>query len=372
VNAVAVLIIACPCALGLATPMSIMVGIGRAAQEGILIKNAEALERIEKVNVLITDKTGTLTAGRPSVTNLVVENPVSKEELLQLAAAVETSSEHPLARAIVREARARNLSPHDAREFQSSTGGGVSAKVDGALITIGKAAFLESKGIALSPSLQNRANELQASAKTVVWVGRDDRAIGLIAISDPVKESTPEAIRALHRLGIRLVMATGDNETTAQAVGSELGIDEIHAGLSPRDKIDLVKRLKSEGNVVAMAGDGINDAPALAEADVGIAMGTGTDVAMESASITLVRGDLDGISNAITVGKDVMLNIRQNLLFAFGYNALGVPIAAGVLYPFTGLLLSPMIAGAAMSLSSVSVIMNSLRLRSSSHSSGNS
>lgn len=372
VNAVSVLIIACPCALGLATPMSIMVGIGRAAQEGILIKNAEALERIEKVDVLITDKTGTLTAGRPSVTKIVSEDSTSEDDILQQAAAVETSSEHPLARSIVREARERNISPVEAREFQSSTGGGVTADVDGNRITIGKAAFLESNGIALPPNLKDRANELQAGANTVVWVGSNDNAIGLIAISDPVKESTPEAIAALHKLGIRLVMATGDNEATARAVGKELGIDEIHAGLSPEEKIDLVKRLKSEGHVVAMAGDGINDAPALAEADVGIAMGTGTDVAIESASITLVKGDLDGIANAITVGKEVMRNIRQNLFFAFGYNALGVPIAAGVLYPFTGLLLSPMIAGAAMSLSSVSVIMNSLRLRSPGRFKGNS
>lgn len=363
VNSVAVLIIACPCALGLATPMSIMVGVGRAAQAGILIKNAEALERVEKISVLITDKTGTLTAGHPNVTSIVTAAEVSEEDLLATAAGLEINSEHPLARAIVREAKNRNLDLASSENFESHTGGGVSGKVGGELVEIGKPEFIESREIKLPDDLRSRGDNLQAEARTVVWIARAGEVIGLLGISDPIKESTPAAVRALHSRGIRLVMATGDNEATALAVGKELGIDEVHAGLSPEDKIELVKRLRSEGHVVAMAGDGINDAPALAEADVGIAMGTGTDVAIESASVTLVKGDLNGIANAITVGEKVMRNIRQNLFFAFGYNILGVPIAAGILYPFFGLLLSPMIAGAAMSFSSVSVITNSLRLR---------
>jgi len=363
VNAVAVLIIACPCALGLATPMSIMVGVGRAAQAGILIKNAEAIERVEKVDVLITDKTGTLTAGQPSVTDIVTAEGVTEAELLAQSAGLESSSEHPLARAIVDAAKERSLSIPDVENFESHTGGGVSGRVGSGEIAIGKAAFVETRGVDLSEDLRDTAAQLQAGAKTVVWVSADSKVIGLIGISDPIKESSPAAVAALHKLGVRLIMATGDNEATARAVGSELGIDEVHAGLSPQDKIDLVKRLKAEGHVVAMAGDGINDAPALAEADVGIAMGTGTDVAIESASVTLVKGDLNGINKAMQLGRLVMRNIRQNLWFAFGYNALGVPIAAGVLYPVFGLLLSPMIAGAAMSFSSVSVILNSLRLR---------
>jgi len=363
VNAVAVLIIACPCALGLATPMSIMVGVGRAAKEGILVKNAEAIERIEKVDVLITDKTGTLTAGQPSVTDIVAAEGVVESDLLSLAASLEGSSEHPLARAIVGAAREKSLATDDVENFESHTGGGVSGDVSGRTIAIGKATLLESRGVELSEKMRATAAELQAGAKTVVWVAADNDAIGLIGISDAIKDTTPTAVSALHKLGVRLIMATGDNEATARAVGKELGIDEVHAGLSPQDKIDLVKRLKAEGRVVAMAGDGINDAPALAEADVGIAMGTGTDVAIESGSVTLVKGDLNGIAKAMDLGRRVMRNIRQNLWFAFGYNALGVPIAAGVLYPFVGLLLSPMIAGAAMSFSSVSVIVNSLRLR---------
>ncbi|MEX2578769.1 MAG: copper-translocating P-type ATPase, partial [Verrucomicrobiales bacterium] len=363
VNAVSVLIIACPCALGLATPMSIMVGVGRAAQAGILVKNAESLERIEKVDVLITDKTGTLTAGRPAVTDRVAASGVEENELVRLAASVETSSEHPLARSIVEEAKRRSIELVEAENFQSHTGGGVSGRVDGREVVVGKAGHLESVGIALPDSLRRTADELQTAAKTVSWVAADGEAIGLLGISDPIKDTTPAAVEALHDLGIRLVMATGDNESTARAVGEALGIDEIHAGLAPQDKIDLVKRLKAEGGVVAMAGDGINDAPALAAADVGIAMGTGTDVAIESAAVTLVKGDLNGIASAIRTGRRVMWNIRQNLFFAFAYNALGVPIAAGVLYPVAGVLLSPMIAGAAMSFSSVSVILNSLRLR---------
>ncbi|MCG8601441.1 MAG: copper-translocating P-type ATPase [Verrucomicrobiales bacterium] len=363
VNAVSVLIIACPCALGLATPMSIMVGVGRAAQAGILIKNAEALERVEKVDVLITDKTGTLTAGQPSVTDLATADEVTEDELLAVAASLETNSEHPLARAIVKQAKERNLDLAETNDFASHTGGGISGSVGGKKIEIGKPQFIAEKISETSETLRRTSDELQNAAKTVVWIARDGEWIGLIAISDAIKETTFAAVESLHRRGIRLLMATGDNEATAKAVGKELGIDEIHAGLSPADKIELVKRLKAEGHVVAMAGDGINDAPALAEADVGIAMGTGTDVAIESAAVTLVKGDLNGIANAVEVGRTVMRNIRQNLIFAFGYNALGVPIAAGVLYPFFGILLSPMIAGAAMSFSSVSVIANSLRLR---------
>ncbi len=363
VNAVAVLIIACPCALGLATPMSIMVGIGRAAQAGILIKDAEALERLEKVDVLITDKTGTLTAGQPNVTAVITAEGISEDDLLTTAATVESDSEHPLARAIIRESKKRELPLGSAANFQSHTGGGVSGELDGKTIEIGKPGFIESKEIPLPDDLRARGEALQAEAKTVVWIARAGQVIGLLGISDPIKESTPAAVQTLHDHGIRLIMATGDNQATAEAVGRELGIDEVHAGLSPEDKIKLVKRLRAEGHVVAMAGDGINDAPALAEADVGIAMGTGTDVAIESAAVTLVKGDLNGIANAITVGEKVMRNIRQNLWFAFGYNTIGVPIAAGILFPFFGLLLSPMIAGAAMSFSSVSVIANSLRLR---------
>ena len=363
VNAVAVLIIACPCALGLATPMSIMVGVGRAARAGILIKDAEALERIEKIDVLVTDKTGTLTEGKPGVTQLFVVEGKTEEELLATAAALEASSEHPLARAIVRAAGKRLLDLPSSANFESHTGGGVSGSVGGVDVEVGKATFLESRDIALSPVLLEQAEKWQNEAKTVVWVAAGKAVVGLIAIADAIKETTPAAVRILHDRGVRIVMATGDNEATARAVAKELGIDEVHADLSPGEKIQLIRKLKYAGHIVAMAGDGINDAPALAEADIGIAMGTGTDVAIESASVTLVKGDLCGVSNAITVGRKVMRNIRQNLLFAFGYNAIGVPIAAGILYPFFGLLLSPMIAGAAMSFSSVSVITNSLRLR---------
>ncbi|MDF1825831.1 MAG: copper-translocating P-type ATPase [Verrucomicrobiales bacterium] len=363
VNAVAVLIIACPCALGLATPMSIMVGIGRAAQAGILIKNAEALERIEKVDVLITDKTGTLTAGQPEVVGMMPSEVATEESLLSVAAALERQSEHPLARAIIAHATEQSIEAAAAEDFTSHPGGGVSGRVGGEVAFIGKADFLEAKGFTFSGAQEEAARRWQGEAKTVVRVGRGDEVLGIIAIGDAIKESTPKAIERLHREGIRIVMATGDNETTARVVGAELGIDEIHAEMSPEDKIKLVQELKTSGSIVAMAGDGINDAPALAEADVGIAMGTGTDVAIESAAITLVKGDLEGIAGAVLVGRKVMRNIRQNLVFAFGYNALGVPVAAGILYPFFGLLLSPMIAGAAMSFSSVSVITNSLRLR---------
>ena len=363
INAVAVLIIACPCALGLATPVSIMVGIGRAAQEGILVKDAEAIETIEKMDTLVMDKTGTLTAGKPKVTRFWVLPEHVENDVLAGAAALESQSEHPLARAIIDLAREANLTIPTVDGFQSTTGGGISGTVDGETWHVGKQTFIESQGATLPDTLTKSAEESQRDAKTVVWVARGKTAVATFAIADPIKESAPAAIAELHRLGIRLVMATGDNEATARAVGRELKIDEIHAGLSPADKIKLISNLKTSGRLVAMAGDGINDAPALAEANVGIAMGTGTDVAIESAHITLVKGDLSGIVRAIRSSKAVMRNIRQNLFFAFIYNIAGIPIAAGILYPFTGTLLSPMIAGAAMSLSSVSVISNALRLR---------
>ena len=363
VNAVAVLIIACPCALGLATPMSIMVGIGRAAQSGILIKNAEAIEVAEKVDTLLTDKTGTLTAGKPRVTSRLAAHGGNTDEMLALAASLESRSEHPLAHAIVEEAKVAGLPISDPTHFQSTTGGGVSGEVNGAAIRIGQESFLDDQGVRIPEDLSTQAAKLQEDAQTVVWVASGHTALGLLGISDPIKDSTPDAIAALHQRGIRVIMATGDNPMTAEAVGRSLGIDEVRAGLSPANKIALVRELKKDGAIVAMAGDGINDAPALAEAHVGIAMGTGTDVAIESAGITLVKGDLQGLTRAIAMSRAVMRNIRQNLFFALLYNALGVPIAAGVLYPITGLLLSPMIAGAAMSFSSVSVILNALRLR---------
>jgi len=363
VNAVSVLIIACPCALGLATPMSIMVGVGRAAQIGILIKNAEAIEITEKVTHLVTDKTGTLTAGKPRITNTKAQSGIEPNQLLQLAAAIEQSSEHPLARAIVDEAKDKNLELLKVENFESTTAGGVTGKVDGKTVRVGKRGFLEENGITVSPDLQKDAEAWQENARTVVWVAFDQNVAGILAIADPIKESSAEAIKALHALGLKVIMCTGDNRKTAEAVARELGIDEVHAEVMPQDKIDIIKKLKADGAVVAMAGDGINDAPALAEANVGIAMGTGTDVAIESAAITLVKGDLLGITKAIHISRATMRNIRQNLFFAFIYNALGVPIAAGVLYPFVGILLSPMIAGAAMSVSSLSVILNALRLR---------
>ncbi len=361
INAVAVLIIACPCALGLATPVSIMVGVGRAAGEGILIKDAEALETTEKITTLIIDKTGTLTAGKPRVTGFVTISGRAGEEILGAAAALEASSEHPLARAIIDHAH--NLRIPSASGFQSETGGGISGMVGGQIWRIGRRGFIQSGVDTVEGALEEAAGKFQNDAQTVVWVSRGSEAVAIFAISDPIKESTPAAIAALHALGIRIAMATGDNEITAQAVARELKIDEIHAGLTPAGKIALVRDLKASGQRVAMAGDGINDAPALAEANVGIAMGTGTDVAIESAHVTLVKGDLSGIANAIRLSRAVMRNIRQNLFFAFIYNAAGIPIAAGVLYPITGTLLNPMIAGAAMSLSSVSVIANALRLR---------
>ena len=363
VNAVSVLIIACPCALGLATPMSIMVGVGRAAQAGILVKNAQAIEVTEKVTHLVTDKTGTLTAGKPEVVSRFVANNISERDLLQIAASVESQSEHPLARAIVESAKQEKIELRDVIDFQSVTGGGVSGKVEGKAILVGKEKFLADSNVRFPEELTKEARRLQEKAETTVWLAVNGDAVGVLGIADPIKPTTREAVRELHAMGLKIIMCTGDNQRTAESVARELGIDEFKAEVMPDEKIEIVKNLKSEGAIVAMAGDGINDAPALAAADVGIAMGTGTDVAIESAGITLVKGDLMGIVKAIHVSRAVMRNIRQNLFFAFIYNALGVPIAAGVLYPFFGLLLSPMIAGAAMSFSSVSVIANALRLR---------
>ena len=363
VNAVSVLIIACPCALGLATPMSIMVGVGRAAQAGILVKNAEAIEITEKVTHLVTDKTGTLTAGKPEVVSRVSEKERSEHELLQIAASVETQSEHPLARAIVNAAKTDQITLREVTDFQSTTGGGVSAKIGERRVLVGKERFLTDSGITLSNELRKHADRLQEQAQTTVWVAQDGQAVGILGIADPIKPTTRSAIRALHDMGLKIIMCTGDNRRTAESVAHEVGIDEFHAEVLPDEKIEIVKRLKANGAIVGMAGDGINDAPALAAADVGIAMGTGTDVAIESAGITLVKGDLMGIVKAMHLSRAVMRNIRQNLFFAFIYNALGVPVAAGVLYPLFGILLSPMIAGAAMSFSSVSVILNALRLR---------
>jgi Cu+-exporting ATPase len=363
VNAVSVLIIACPCALGLATPMSIMVGVGRAAQAGILVKNAQAIEVTEKVTHLVTDKTGTLTAGKPEVVDRIGTNTASDRELLQIAASVESQSEHPLARAIVQSAKQEKIELRQVTDFQSITGGGVSAKIDGKTVHIGKEKFLDDSHVRYPEHLKKEAQRLQEKAETTVWLAINGEAAGVLGIADPIKPTTKEAVRELHAMDLKIIMCTGDNLRTAESVARELGIDEFKAEVMPDEKIDIVEKLKSEGAIVAMAGDGINDAPALAAADVGIAMGTGTDVAIESAEITLVKGDLMGIVKAIHLSRAVMRNIRQNLFFAFIYNMLGIPVAAGVLYPFFGLLLSPMIAGAAMSFSSVSVILNSLRLR---------
>ena len=362
VNAVSVLIIACPCALGLATPMSIMVGVGKGAQSGILVKNAEAIERTEKVNCLLTDKTGTLTAGKPRVTSSIPNTGLDERQLLETAASLEQNSEHPLARAIVDEAKEKGLRLKRVDDFESTTGGGVSGRIGGRKALIGKEKFIAERGIPIPSELSGKARELQEKAQTVVWVSSNGSVAGILGISDPIKKTTPGAIKALHELGLKVIMATGDNRKTADAVARELAIDEVCAELNPKDKNDIIKQLRQEKHVVAMAGDGINDAPALAEADVGIAMGTGTDVAMQSAGITLVKGDLVGIVKSIALSRAVMRNIRQNLFFAFVYNAIGVPVAAGILYPFFGVLLSPIIAGAAMAFSSVSVVSNALRL----------
>jgi Cu+-exporting ATPase len=362
VNAVAVLIIACPCALGLATPMSIMVGTGRAALAGVLIRNAEALEVVETVDTLVVDKTGTLTEGRPRLRSVVTTGDVSENEVLRLAASVERGSEHPLAAAIVDGAEARGLKPAAAEDFQSVTGKGVVARVDGHVVALGNVALMRQLDIDAGAVLA-RADELRSEGQTVMFVARDGRLIGLVGVADPIKESTPEALEQLRREGLTIVMLTGDSRRTAEAVAAKLGITHVEAEVLPERKIEVVRDLRAKGRKVAMAGDGVNDAPALAAADVGIAMGTGTDVAMQSAGVTLVKGDLRGIVRARRLSRATMRNIRQNLFFAFVYNALGVPIAAGVLYPWTGLLLSPIIASAAMTFSSVSVIANALRLR---------
>lgn len=362
VVAVSVLIIACPCALGLATPMSVMVGVGRGAQAGILIKDATALERLEKVTTVVVDKTGTLTEGKPSLQRVISANGIEEDELLRLAAAVESSSEHPLARAIVDAARSRDLDVPEVRDFDSDPGLGVWGSVEQRTILIGNRLLMQKHDVVVD-DLTKRADAERAEGATAIYVAVDNSPAGLLVIADAIKESAPDAIDALRKGGVRLIMLTGDNIRTAEAVGRKLGVDEVVADVLPQDKAAIVKRLQDEGHVVAMAGDGVNDAPALAQADVGIAMGTGTDVAMESAGVTLVKGDLRGIARALRLSRRTMTNIRQNLVFAFGYNALGVPIAAGVLYPYFGLLLSPVIASLAMSLSSVSVISNSLRLR---------
>jgi len=362
VNAVAVLIVACPCALGLATPIAIMVGTGRGATAGVLIKNAEALEIMEKVDALIVDKTGTLTEGTPKLMAVQAEQGFTEDDVLRLAASLERASEHPLAEAIIRGAGEKNIKPAKPEDFQSVTGKGVTGTVDGRKVAVGSLKLLESLGINAG-DLPQRADARRAEGETVMLVAADGKAAGLIAVADPIKASTAEAIQALHDEGIKVIMITGDNKATAQAVAGKLGIDQVEAEVLPDQKAEAVKRLQEQGHIVAMAGDGINDAPALAQAQVGIAMGTGTDVAIESAGITLVKGDLRGIVRARRLSRAVMSNIRQNLFFAFVYNSAGVPVAAGLLYPFFGILLSPIIAAAAMSFSSVSVIGNSLRLK---------
>ena len=362
VSAIAVLIIACPCALGLATPMSIMTATGRGAQAGVLIKNAEALERFAKVDTLIVDKTGTLTEGRPKLVDLSAEEGFEVDEVLRLAASLERGSEHPLAEAIVRGAEDRGLQLTSAENFEAVTGKGVTGGVDGRSVALGNGKLLAELGIKIHGS-EADADARRDRGETVMFVVVDGRIAGLVAVADPVKETTPEALKALHALGFRIVMATGDNERTAKAVAAKLGIDEVRADVLPEDKARIVQELQEAGHSVAMAGDGVNDAPALAQADVGIAMGTGADVAIESAGFTLVKGDLNGVVRARRLSEATMRNIRQNLFFALVYNAAGVPVAAGLLYPFFGLLLSPMFAAAAMSLSSVSVIGNALRLR---------
>ena len=365
VNAVAVLIIACPCALGLATPMSIMVATGKAAQNGVLFRNAEAIEVMRKVDTLVVDKTGTLTEGKPRLESVVVVNGFDEQTLLALAGSLERSSEHPLAAAIVAGANERGIEIKDATRFQSITGKGVIGEVDGHHVAVGNRSLLD------DPKLDARAEELRVNGQTIMFVVIDEKPAGLIGVADPIKPTTPDAVKQLHAEGIRLVMLTGDSRTTAEAVARKLGIDEVEAEVLPDQKVDVVKRFQHAGRIVAMAGDGINDAPALAQAHVGIAMGTGTDVAMKSADVTLVKGDLRGIVRARSLSRATMSNIKQNLFFAFIYNSLGVPIAAGVLYPFFGILLSPMLAAAAMSFSSVSVIGNALRLRNTDNTDKN-
>lgn len=362
ITAVAVLIVACPCALGLATPMSIMVGVGKGAQHGVLIRDAEALERMEKVDTLVLDKTGTLTEGRPKVVHIESYNGFAKDDVLQKLASVERASEHPLALAIVNDAQERKLSLSAVTDFDSPVGKGVVGTVDGLQVVSGSGKFLAEHGIDVA-GLDRLAEEQRSKAATVIFVGVDGKLAGFVAIADPIKATTPQALQALKAAGIRIVMLTGDGKTTAEAVGKQLGIDEVVAEVFPQDKVAVVQRLMKEGRIVAMGGDGVNDSPALAAATVGIAMGTGTDVAMESAGITLLKGDLMGIVRARTLSHATMRNIRQNLVLSFAYNVAGIPLAAGVLYPFFGLLLSPVVAAAAMALSSVSVIGNALRLR---------
>ncbi len=363
ITSVAVLIIACPCALGLATPMSIMVGVGRGAQHGVLIRDAEALERMEKVDTLVVDKTGTLTEGRPRVVHIETAGELAPDDLLGKLASVERASEHPLAMAVVAAARERGLPLAEVSDFDSPVGKGVLGMVGDVSVVSGAAKFLAEHGVDVEP-LQPAAELQRAQAATVIFVALDGRLAGFVAIADPIKATTPAALQGLREAGVRIVMLTGDGRTTALAVGKTLGIDEVVAEVFPEDKATIVQRLRSEGRVVAMAGDGVNDAPALAAAEVGIAMGTGTDVAMESAGVTLLKGDLLGIVRARKLSRATMRNIRQNLFLSFAYNVAGIPVAAGVLYPFFGLLLSPIVAAAAMALSSVSVIANALRLRS--------
>lgn len=361
VNAVAVLIIACPCALGLATPMAIMVGTGRGAMAGVLIKNAEALEILEKVDTLVTDKTGTLTLGKPRLTAVVAAQGFGEDEILQLGASLERASEHPLAAAITSGAEEKGLTLTKVEAFESHTGKGVTGKIDARQVAIGNAKLMETLNVVYG-GLATQAEAMRTEGQTVMFVAVDGKPAGLIGVADPIKETTAEAIRQLHEEGLQIVMLTGDSQATAEAVAKKLGIDQVIAGVLPEQKVELIKKLQADGRIVAMAGDGINDAPALAQAQVGIAMGTGTDVAMESAGVTLIKGDLRGIVRARRLSRATLRNIRQNLFFAFIYNAVGVPIAAGALYPFFGLLLSPMIAAAAMSFSSVSVVTNALRL----------